>query len=129
MTPSALHIAAVSIVAEAHPVIAGMAEQEAIHPGHGFARHKGYGTAAASCRMCGGRGYCTGELCAAELSRARSDQEVVFPELARCKPTRRKQSEEAVPEPTHDRRRASGRQGEDLAAAYLAQRGDDIITR
>lgn len=38
-------------------------------------------------------------------------------------------SGEAVSEPTHDRRRALGRQGEDLAAAYLGQRGYDIVTR
>jgi putative endonuclease len=38
-------------------------------------------------------------------------------------------SGEAVSEPTHDRRRALGRQGEDLAAVYLARQGCDIITR
>jgi len=38
-------------------------------------------------------------------------------------------SGEAVSEPTHDRRRALGKQGEDLAAAYLGQQGYDIITR
>jgi putative endonuclease len=34
-----------------------------------------------------------------------------------------------MPEQTHDRRKALGRQGEDLAAAYLVQQGYDIITR
>jgi putative endonuclease len=38
-------------------------------------------------------------------------------------------SGEAVSEPTHDRRRALGRQGEDLAAAYLGQQGYEIIMR
>ena len=32
-------------------------------------------------------------------------------------------------ETTHDRRKALGGQGEDLAAAYLGQQGYDIITR
>ena len=36
---------------------------------------------------------------------------------------------EAVPEQTHDRRKALGQQGEDLAAAYLAQQGYDLVTR
>ncbi len=34
-----------------------------------------------------------------------------------------------MPEQTQDRRKALGRQGEDLAAAYLVQQGYDIITR
>ena len=38
-------------------------------------------------------------------------------------------SGEAVSEPTRDRRRVLGRQGEDLAAAYLARQGCDIVTR
>jgi putative endonuclease len=36
---------------------------------------------------------------------------------------------DGVPEQTQDRRRALGRQGEDLAVAYLAQQGYDVITR
>jgi putative endonuclease len=34
-----------------------------------------------------------------------------------------------VPEQTRDRRKALGRQGEDLAAAYLVQHGYEVITR
>jgi putative endonuclease len=34
-----------------------------------------------------------------------------------------------MPEPTRDRRKDLGRLGEDLAAAYLARQGYDIITR
>jgi putative endonuclease len=36
---------------------------------------------------------------------------------------------EETPAPTRDRRKALGRQGEDLAAAYLTQQGYDVITR
>jgi putative endonuclease len=38
-------------------------------------------------------------------------------------------SGEAVAEPARDRRRALGRLGEDLAVAYLARQGCDIVTR
>jgi putative endonuclease len=38
-------------------------------------------------------------------------------------------AEDDVPEQTQDRRRALGRQGEELAAAYLAQQGYHIVTR
>jgi putative endonuclease len=34
-----------------------------------------------------------------------------------------------VSEPSHDRRKALGRQGEELAVAYLIRQGCDIITR
>ena len=38
-------------------------------------------------------------------------------------------AEDDVPEQTQDRRKALGRQGEELAAAYLAQQGYHIVTR